>query len=436
MCKGIIINMNKQISEDTSFENEYALDPAIIRAELEDDVDVVDLPAVEILEKQINRTYENIKPNLSNFEKANTIANTLSEEDTYELIVNQPKYMASAFDERATKARRTKNIIKSIIQNVENLKKEKGNIPTKEEDGWLWLSTGMGAGETMDYEEKIKYRIYLSPTPEDTGDMLSDISKTIPRDVKYLMKTFGNTTTGRELQRGDKIIIYCTNENFNSIVNSVSEVTSRKPYLKDRPTPGGGTYSPTEGISFAKEFRGTSGSEIAAYRIKEELTKNSWKDLFDSFTSYESKERLLESNVYKTWEMSLNEERYNIVKTLENNSYGAFDNILKSGNDKIKENFENLFFYSLSARLNRQLSPLLGKDKEYIDQFVEKAEFVETFGKENIQRLKDFISNPNSNLKNAMNKIAMRTALTISIQESIRNGRKPGEGLRKLLSRK
>ncbi len=61
---------------------------------------------------------------------------------------------------------------------------------------------------------------------------------------------------------------------------------------------------------------------------------------------------------------------------------------------------------------------------------------METFGKENIQRLKDFISNPNSNLKNAMNKIAMRTALTISIQESIRNGRKPGEGLRKLLSRK
>lgn len=427
MCKGIIINMNKQISEDTSFENEYALDPAIIRAELEDDVDVVDLPAIEILEKQINRDFDiTLHPS--------SVAKSFVDEDFYGLVINQPKDILPAFDVLPNQGEVNK-CLNNIKLGTEKLTKEQQNTDTDEYSGWLWIKGNMQ--ERIDtYRDNVKYRIYLSPAPENTGDMIYEIGSAIPEHTSYWMKTFDSSSTYNELQRGDKIIIYCTNENFNSIVNSISEVTSRKPYLKDRPTPGGGTYSPTEGISFAKEFRGTSGSEIAAYRIKEELTKNSWKDLFDSFTSYESKERLLESNVYKTWEMSLNEERYNIVKTLENNSYGAFDNILKSGNDKIKENFENLFFYSLSARLNRQLSPLLGKDKEYIDQFVEKAEFVETFGKENIQRLKDFISNPNSNLKNAMNKIAMRTALTISIQESIRNGRKPGEGLRKLLSRK
>lgn len=418
--------MNKQTSENSSIENEYALDPAIIRAELEDNVDVADLPAIEILEKQINKEYSIIP-------RPSSIAKSFVEDDFYGLVINQPKNLLGGFDVLPNQEEANK-CLNHIKLGTEQLKKENGNTHTDEYSGWLWIKGNMTEGiET--YRENVKYRIYLSPTPENTGSMIYEIGSAIPKNVNYWMKTFDSSATAYDLQRGDKIIIYCTNENFNSIINSVSEVTSKKPYLKDRPTPGGGTYSPMDGISFAKEFRGTSGSEIAAYRIKEELTKNSWKDLFNSFASYESKERLLESNIYKTWEMSLNEERYNIVKTLENSSYGAFDSILRSGNEKTKENFENLFFYSLSARLNKQLSPLLGKDKEYIDQFLEKDEFVQAFGKENIQKLKDFISNPNSNLKNAMNKIAMRTALTVKMEESIRNGGKPGDGLRKLLSK-
>lgn len=433
-----MVNMSGE-TIGNSAEEYKELDPAIIRAELDEPKDVADLPAIDILEEQLNRNYEEINrtsPQLSIREKTFKLVEDFSNDDAYGLVINQPRYMPPAFDNEMLDLHNRKDTIKEIEIGRKKLQKERSQNHMIENDGWLWVSGEMNNEEEIErYNNNVKYRIYLSPNPKDIGSMLYEIGSTIPSNIQYRMKTFDSDPNRKDLQRGDKIVMYCTEGNFTTIVNSLSEVLREKNYLTDRPVPGGGTCSPMEGISFAKEVKGTSASEIIAQETTKRLAETSWRELDRYFTSKGRKEDILKSPGWEVWQIFSEQEKEEMLRVLEEDSWGAFNKILKDSDEKSKEIFQDLFFYATTARLHEKLSPLLGKDEKYINDFLDKEQFVNKFGQGTIDRLKMFINKPNEKLQKSMNNIAIKTVLAMKISNAISKGQKPGTGLRSVLAK-
>jgi len=76
----------------------------------------------------------------------------------------------------------------------------------------------------------------------------------VPENVGYQMKTFGDPGEPQEVSRIDKIIIYCSEDNFSQILQSVNQTCiQNEEAFRGRLSPGGGTISPLEGVSIAKE---------------------------------------------------------------------------------------------------------------------------------------------------------------------------------------
>ena len=107
--------------------------------------------------------------------------------------------------------------------------------------------------------------------------MLEKIATNVPEQTDYYMKTFGQDSEAYHLSRGDKIVCYCTEENFDTILNTISDVIEQdSKMLENRPSPGGGKISPLPGISISKQAENyITGSQEVAKLIEQSLIKQS-----------------------------------------------------------------------------------------------------------------------------------------------------------------
>lgn len=422
--------MNDKTGLETKEEGNY-LDPTLIREHLGEDKDISELPVIDILTEQIDQGRKNLlkkNPDLTYAKQAQILASAFCKESLYGLTINEPKILPPAFDEIPNQEK-VNSILNNIYASAKKLKEERKDINVKEASRWLWITNGMklGTEEDHNYNSRVKYRIYLSPSPENIGDMLHDIGTTIPENIKYKMKTFDDTVNANEMLRADKIVIYCTNDNFNPIVNTISEVEVKDAHLKDRPVPGGGNYSPMSGISFAKEVPGESGSTIVASQLEKRLTETSWRDLSKYISSFGDKKELLNSNVWILWERIQEDSKEEILSIA--NNYRSFKQILEEQDNESRKVLEDLFFGTFVARLNNRLSSKLGKSEEYINNFLNDERFVRKFGYETTERIKVMVNNPSQETQKVMNKIVMKTVLTMRITNALQNGEKASVGI-------
>jgi len=422
--------MNDKTGLETKEEGNN-LDPTLIREHLEEDKDISELPVTDILAEQVDRGRENLvknNPDLTYEEQARVLAEAFYKESLYGLTINEPRTLPPAFDEIPNQEK-VNSILNNIYASAEKLKEERRDVNIEEASRWLWITSGMklATEEDYNYNNRVKYRVYLSPSSENIGAMLHDIGATIPEHIQYKMKTFDGTVNTNEIPRVDKIVIYCTNNNFNPIVNTISKVEVKNAYLKDRPVPGGGNYSPMSGISFAKEVPGESGSTIIASQLEKRLTETSWRDLSKYISSFEDKKKLLDSNVWTLWERIQEDSKEEILSIA--NNYRSFKQILEEQDNESREILENLLFETFVARLNNRLSSKLGKSEEYINNFLNDERIVRKFGYETTERIKVMVNNPNKETQKIMNKIVMKTVLTMRITNALQNGEKASEGI-------
>lgn len=234
--------------------------------------------------------------------------------------------------------------------------------------------------------------------------------------------------------------MYCTDKNFDKIVNSVAKVVSKRPYLKDRPTPGGGAYSPMEGISFAKEVKGTSGSQIVASKIEKRLLENSFRKFCKDTSVYSNSEEMRYSREFQSLDRSINERSNEISKIIiEADNSGTFDKIINDENYKPGRNSEYLKYLiikNISAKIYHLVSPMfegykniVNGDLDYVNS--QKGLGVETNNGINV--LRDLLKNPPVKLQKEILSVFAKTMLTIKMENAINKGEQPGTALRELL---
>ena len=279
-------------------KEENIICPYRIREELRKEIRVEELPAVDILAEQINNDYANLKDNLSTEYDKEKLATTLAERflevhknpdynphiPLYSKVINIPEVIPPAFDSEVTSQTEGKKVLASIDNALHYIKEIKGDDIHIATDyyGWAHIHGGQNISNILlicpPSDAKNKYRIYLSPEPMTIGEMLHEIIKTIPEKIYYSIKTFSAESDIKTLTRGDKIICYCTEENFDDMVETISTVCRKNPtLLNGRPSPGGGQYSPISGLSCAKEsdLSTLTPSENNAILIQATLERNS-----------------------------------------------------------------------------------------------------------------------------------------------------------------
>ena len=426
--------MDNKAGLETKEEGNY-LDPTLIREHLEEDKDISELPVIDILAEQIDMGRENLvkkNPDLTHYIQARVLAEAFCDEDLYRLTVNEPEHLPHAFEE-IPKQKELRKTIRDINIAKRKLEKQRKELSFATENGWLWITGDMkfNTEENANYNDKIRYRIYLSPAAENIGNMLYAIGITIPKNTQYSMKTFDNTVNANEIRRIDNIVIYCTDENFDTIIKAISEVESKNSYLKGRPIPGGGTYSPMSGISFAKEFPGESGSMRVAEELEKRLAETSWRDLSKYVSSFEDKKILLDSNVWKLWK-EIQEDSKETILSIANN-YRSFKQILEEQDNESRKILENLFFETFVARLNNKVSPALGKNEQQINNILDSEVVIRKFGYETTERIKAMVNNPSQETQKVMNKIVIKTVLTMRITNALQDEEKASVGIRNAL---
>lgn len=276
-------------------KQESPLSPDSVREQLEEDVKIEDLPAISILEEQMNNlhssfleipAYNHYTPDLL---MGITMAEFLREmpDDKvggaymYDRVINCLRRIDNpvAFDGDIERLGLGSSILGSISEAAKKIKDERGDkVNIEDKDGWKWVYGGPNAMRQSFYpDQEIKYRVYLSPAPEHIGSMLEKIATSVPEQTDYYMKTFGQFSEEYHLSRGDKIICYCTEDNFDTILNTLSDVIEEDPkMLENRPSPGGGKISPLPGISISKQAENyITGSQEVAKLIEQTLIKRS-----------------------------------------------------------------------------------------------------------------------------------------------------------------
>ena len=185
------------------------------------------------------------------------------------------------------------------------------------------------------------------------------------------------------------------------------------------------------GISFAKEFPGESGSMRVAEELEKRLAETSWRDLSKYVSSFEDKKILLDSNVWKLWK-EIQEDSKETILSIANN-YRSFKQILEEQDNESREILEDLFFETFVARLNNKVSPALGKNEQQINNILDSEVVIRKFGYETTERIKAMVNNPSQETQKVMNKIVIKTVLTMRITNALQDEEKASVGIRNAL---
>lgn len=266
-------------------QSKNTLNVAEIIRQLENEPPLPELPAVEILSFQIDKNYQDIlekapraRPKDIAYSLAMrfklSVGSVFLKGSLYQRISEQVLGLKDfeRFDNPDVLAPLMPQIRAELARAEQTITQKRPEAKLWEDNSWLYLEQGRRG--------KTAYRIYLSPKPTAIGKVFSDLATEIPRDVGYQMKTFYQPDTPQEAGRLDKIVIYCSEDNFDPILKAVGRVyENHMDDFRGRIAPGGGTVTPLEGVSITKqptqkpgEPKITGTQEIAG-RIAEKLEK-------------------------------------------------------------------------------------------------------------------------------------------------------------------
>ncbi len=267
-------------------EESPLLDADTIKEALEADIELKDTEAVNILERHLNTEYlhvSNRQPNSSDLEKAMTTANNFLKTNLYDHISETDCAEYLKLETVANPKETAVKIEKDILKNLDEAKLKRPFSHTADlHPTWIYISQG----KDTNYD----YRMYLSPGLENVGAVLKDLVLQMPSNSTYRMKTIRGQERLTQVTRRDPIIMYFAKEELSNVVNAVNGLIEKNPgYFKGRPVPPGGKYSPHDGISFAKEIKHTSGTQILVREIAGKLetalepkVTNHFKELLES----------------------------------------------------------------------------------------------------------------------------------------------------------
>jgi len=133
--------------------------------------------------------------------------------------------------------------------------------------------------------DKTDYSIFLSPRVDSVYDIFEDLFNAIPHDIGYYMRTvniggFRDVYAAGALSLLDKIVIYCSEKDFDRIWQKVYEVYKRhQGAFNKRPQPADGIIAPLPGVSIANQSESEETKnlqhidEVLRSKIKEQLEK-------------------------------------------------------------------------------------------------------------------------------------------------------------------
>lgn len=266
-------NQNPALREIAGSKSRF--DPEQIRRTLSMEVPVSELPATDVVARQLDRNQEDIlrkAPSASRQQVALSLAVRLKGVGFYQRISEQAMFGPKdyeRYDDPAILTQRLPEIRRGLDDAVKRIMENRPTARIIRENGWLYVDQG---------KHNTDYRIYLSPDPGSIGKVFSALALEIPENVRYQMKTFDNPTHGQDVSRLDKIIIYVSDGDLDTVLTALGRVyDSNQQSFAGRPAPGGGKIVPAEGVSITaqsdKEVNGNkvTGTHEAASAIEERL---------------------------------------------------------------------------------------------------------------------------------------------------------------------
>jgi len=313
-------------TEQLGQKEQVVLDTEEIRRQLESGVALDKLPAIKILGLQIDKNYQDIykkvakvaqemRP-LNNLDIAYSLAVRFLKPSLYQRISEQPFGLKDfeRFDNPNDLASLMPQILEELGQARRTIAQKRPEVKFSEYDGWLYLKQGH-KGETA-------YRIYLSPKPIAIGRVFSDLAMEIPGNIGYQMKTFDHPSR-QEATRIDKIIVYCSEDNFDAILGAVGRVYERhRDDFQGRLGPGGGAVELSEGVSVAKQptqkpgQQEVTGTQEVEKRIKEKLDEKLPIVTRKAFKQYKSVQEAYKSDEGRFLWAAMSDRKEGVVKGL------------------------------------------------------------------------------------------------------------------------
>ncbi len=293
-----------------------------IRQDLERGVSLSELPAINILEHQIDANHQYIL-NKASQARRQDIAYSLAARLTrgvslYQRISEQAVFGPKdfkRFDKSDVLAPLMPQIRAELAQAQQTITQKRPVVRFSEDNGWLYLHQG--------HKEETVYRIYLSPKPIATGKVFSDLATEIPDNVGYQMKTFDRPDRPQDVARLDKIIVYCSEDNFDTILGAVGRVYEQ--HMDDfqgRLGPGGGTVTPLEGVSVTKQptqkpgQQENTGTQEVANRIKAKMDERLPVVTREGLQQYKTVQDAYQSDEGKFLWAAMSDGKENLVRLL------------------------------------------------------------------------------------------------------------------------
>lgn len=226
---------------------------------------VKDLPATVSLERQLRRIAAHVaehRPRLSEAEEALCIAHQFLEVSIHNRTSQQamfgpkPHEREESPEELARVLPETKRRGEDVFTRLrERVLQGRPATLDRFVDGWMYLTQGKPG--------KTAYRIYLAPKLPFAAGIFAEIARDVPASVAYQMKTLSPALTRpEEFGRGDKIVIYPSEETLPTLLKVVEAVCKRHPTVfEGRLPPGGGVYCPCDGVSITYDPPRTNGQK-------------------------------------------------------------------------------------------------------------------------------------------------------------------------------
>jgi hypothetical protein len=309
-------------TENPKRKEQIILDVEKIKNKLEERTSLSKLPAIKILEYQLDKNYQNIlkkAPKARDLDIAYSLAVRFTKGiSLYQRISEQgiagPKDF-ERFDDPEALVSKMPQVCAKLLQAEKDIGRMRPAVKFHEDNGWLYLDQGRRG--------KTAYRIYLSPEPTAIGKVFSDLATEIPSGVNYQMKTFDQPNKAQEVTRIDKIIVYCSKDNFGTILEAVGRVYEQNQgVFQSRLGPGGGTIMPLKGISVAKEpiqkinQRKITATEEVANRIQARMDEKLSITTRNSIQQYNNIEEAYKSDEGRFFWAALSDSKEHIARDL------------------------------------------------------------------------------------------------------------------------
>lgn len=155
-----------------------------------------------------------------------------------------------------------------VTKRLEEFAPKRGSIKVIPfENGWMYFTQGSRG--------KTDYRIYLAPHLRFLPFVFYELARLVPAQIAYQMKTFAaGGLRAEDMMRGDKVIVYASEESFAALLEIVEKITQEHPEIfAGKNPPGGGIYSPREGISIALQAPKSPGKEATGTQIMTDAIK-------------------------------------------------------------------------------------------------------------------------------------------------------------------